>query len=320
MDSKRKNIYKILLMLVAGGGWFFLNVEGALGESGCDDFNVLVSWLFVITWIAFLIKNRTNLAVLITSACISTYQIIAIPLYLEYYTGWGTLSRIALRMSVPAQVWFCGLDQENYFIGNRTGMYPGLLVSIVLTLLAIVFMLGLFFEYYELQLPERFKLVNIKKKKWIVAGVVVVACAVLLLCTHNSDRKTAMQLLGIDINDYQVVSIDDKLSKSKYEGHYEVILKVEETQMDMISDVISDDDYEIFYSPHNMYEDYEIKNIERRIGRFLNEEAVIYSSYDNEKRTLLFKDKPDYTNTYIIISELKNGYYEVIFRYTEDEK
>ena len=233
-------------MLLAGAVWFFANYFN-LFEGGGSDINELISWLFVIGWFVLLIMNRTNMPVLITSACISTHHIIAILLYVncpDKVRGWCN-NRFICSLSAASQMWFCGLDKDNFVAGKHVGMYPGLLVSIVLTLLAGGAIIRELSNRYELILPEKLKNISVKTKKCLLIVTAVIMGIIIALCTHKSDRKMAMQLFGIDINDYQLISVNDRLSKTDYEGFYEVILKVDVSQTNEIADMVRND-YKIY--------------------------------------------------------------------------
>ena len=73
-----------------------------------------------------------------------------------------------------------------------------------------------------------------KKIYVFIGGFVVVGLIVLCLYIFRpvDERKLTKQLFGIDEDEYQVISRDNRLRKDKYDGSYNIILNVKDNQME----------------------------------------------------------------------------------------
>lgn len=317
MKKKLSTLLKTILMLAAGGLWYILNTKGEGAEPGPDVNNLYISLLFTILWIIFLIRNKNNIVVSITSALLSLYGVVSIALFYKFIdikeNTFGDVDYSISRFSRIARTWACGFDYKNYTVGQADGLSTGLVIFILLTLLAVTLIFVHIANNYEIEKPriiiERLKEKNSKlikeHKSWYIASICFLIIVIFLLFSIEikTDREMIYQLFDIDVSDYEIVEVNDYLHKYEYNGKYEVLLRLEKEQLDAF--IASIDNRYYFYDDEYTRQTF----VENVTGREWNSNDMKYESLGSVKRKLpFFISEPKTVISLIVISEAGDAY------------
>ena len=313
---KYKNtIVKIILMFIVGIIWYALNQEGHCAEIGPEKYNRYISCIFSLLWIVFLIRNRNNIAILITSLLFSLNSAASVFLFVKIKSNHLYVDPVISKYSGIPRVLCCGFDYENYFIGEAEGLVPGIVVYILLSAIAAVFIVKYIVDNYEIKISKDIfeairdkhkELLANSRKEYIANVLCILFLAVILLCTiHKTDKEMINQLFEINVRSFGVIEVDNNLQKSDYEGIYKAKLTLQSAEIVELIKAVEEE----YYLYDSMRDGYTF--IENLTGRNWNDKDVIYESYGNINRNLpIYITKNEINNSsrrIIVISEMADN-------------
>ncbi len=157
-----------------------------------------------------------------------------------------------------------------------------------------------------------------RKKYIIITGVTIILALFLYYFWQLSEGQLTYRLFNIKEGDYELVSRDNQLSKTKYGGSYTVVLKVNSNQMDTFIDEITEAGI-TEWPEEERNSIYVISQFEKFMGVEMGEDDYSYWGRSKPRRFILF----DSYNTQcaceyrVYFKHCGNGNYEVLLDYCE---
>jgi|GEM_PF-5371130 hypothetical protein len=151
------------------------------------------------------------------------------------------------------------------------------------------------------------------KKRYILIIGIMILC--ILGCGNPSsknDTKLIKQVFGIDEKKYELITVDNKLFKRKYDGSLIIKLNVHKDQMDMFKSEIKKAG---FFLPTDE-ENYDIC-IKNAIGIKVTSNDTIYERMGSVKRKISVALEPMTVMSFVYYSKCIDNIYQVYMIYVE---
>ena len=156
-----------------------------------------------------------------------------------------------------------------------------------------------------------------KKKLSIIIPVAILLIALSgIICVkvmNSDDERMITKLFGLTETKYEIVSVSNTLQTFKYDGHYTVVVRVSEEDMDtFISEV--ERKFKKMDEKTKFYFDTYIRN---SFGVEVNEEHVFYIYMGPVMRPAIALTQPKTAGGGILFGKPVDGVYEIGISYSE---